>query len=229
MFSGSTKPFFRLGLLVGLAISLAIFIPAGFGQGKTDTNTQYPHVDLDHPEALVGQEVTLVGDVEKIHSSSAFVMEAKDQDTKDHILVISVGSDAHPQGELKEGKPTTATGTIRTLDRAALERDYGPIDFGTTPFEKFDGKPVLIRGPLQTAQLQKEPERPTVTEPVAAAPEPAPTPAPAAQPAVPEQIASANTATELPRTATSLPAIGLVGLLSLLGGIGIQLFRQREN
>jgi len=44
-----------------------------------DTNTQYPHIDLDHPEKYIGQDVTLVRDVDKIHSATAFVMEAKYQ------------------------------------------------------------------------------------------------------------------------------------------------------
>src|SRR5438094_10577104 len=101
MFSGSIKPLSRLGFVIGLVVALTVFGATGFAQdktkGRTDTNTQYPHLDLNHPDQYVGQQVTLVGDVNKIHSSSAFIMEAKDQGTKDHILVIAIAP-AHPEG-----------------------------------------------------------------------------------------------------------------------------------
>jgi len=61
---------------------------------------------------------------------------------------------------------------------------------------------------------------PAEPAPIAAAPEPAPEPAPEA-PA--PQVAAAP---ELPKTASPLPTIGLIGLLSLAGAFGLRLFRR---
>ena len=53
-----------------------------------------------------------------------------------------------------------------------------------------------------------------------AAPEPAPQPEPAAE------VAEVIVAPELPKTASPLPTIGLIGLLSLAGAFGLRLFRR---
>ena len=74
--------------------------------------------------------------------------------------------------------------------------------------------------PVMAARI----EAPIAPEPEPeAAPAPAPEPAPQAEPApapAPQQAA----APELPKTASPLPAIGLIGLLSLAGAFGLRLF-----
>ena len=59
---------------------------------------------------------------------------------------------------------------------------------------------------------------PAEPEPVVSAPEPAPQPAPVTE------EAAVIVAEELPKTASPLPAIGLMGLLSLAGALGLRLF-----
>jgi len=150
---------------------------------------------------------------------------------------------------MKESKPVTATGTIRMFDHAELMQDYPSIQLGSTPVEKFDGKPVLILGELEfaAALMPKttetditvasiEREKPSVTEPEAAVVEPPPTPEPEPQVTrqpettptpTPEQTTTTERTTEnrLPRTASPLVALGLSGLLSLATGLGIRLRR----
>jgi LPXTG-motif cell wall-anchored protein len=64
-------------------------------------------------------------------------------------------------------------------------------------------------------------EQETVIEaPPAVAPPQAPAPAPAPQPVAP--------APELPKTASQVPTIGLIGLLSLACGVGLYLFNRRR-
>jgi hypothetical protein len=147
-----------------------------------------------------------------------------------------------------EGKIVSATGMIRMFDRAALEQEFGTIDFGSAPLDKFKGEPVLVIGARQYAELKQQPEpeqvaavvkeETTITQPVpepevvvpAPAPEPAPIPeaAPEAAPEPqPQEPAAVEPAQEesLPRTASPIPAVGLTGLLSLLVGLGIRVFR----
>jgi len=70
---------------------------------------------------------------------------------------------------------------------------------------------------------------PSAEAPVAAAPPPAPAPEPAAQTSTapaepPRQVAQAP----LPKTASPLPLVGLIGLLSLSAAAGMRLLRRRS-
>ncbi len=69
---------------------------------------------------------------------------------------------------------------------------------------------------------------PTVAPPSTQTPQPPPAiPAPAAQAQAPAPApAPAFNDAELPRTASPLPLVGLIGLLSLVGGLGVRAFRR---
>jgi len=138
-------------------------------------------------------------------------------------------------GEWDEGKLVSATGTICMFDRAALEQQFGTIDWGSAPLDTFEGQPVLVIGAQQyTAMKQRQApeelavviiEEEKVPEPAPAPPpvvEPAPEPAPIPEAAPEPTPAPMET---LPRTASPLSAIGLTGLLSLLAGFGFRKFR----
>jgi hypothetical protein len=117
-----------------------------------------------------------------------------------HLLVVSVEQGGLPSGE-KKGEPITATGMIRNFDQAQFEKDYGKIDFGNAPLAKFENKPVLVIGGHKTAKL----EQPTETT----------------QPETTQEHA-------LPRTASSLPGLGLAGLIALIVGLGVPRFRRQS-
>jgi hypothetical protein len=81
--------------------------------------------------------------------------------------------------------------------------------------ESFALAPVMAPRAEEEAAIAIAPAEPG---PVASAPEPAPEPA--AEPQAPQTAA----APELPKTASPLPTIGLIGLLSLAGALGLRLF-----
>jgi hypothetical protein len=149
------------------------------------------------------------------------------------------------QKGFKKGKIVRATGTVRMFDRAALEQEFGPIDFGSAPLDKFQNKPVLILGAREFAEYQRQqrveqqaavipPQPPAPPSEVPPAPQPeAVTPAqPEAAPpeAAPEQPVqpTPEAPTTLPRTASPIPLLGLSGLLALLLGIGFRLTRSHD-
>jgi hypothetical protein len=86
--------------------------------------------------------------------------------------------------------------------------------------KSFRQVPVVITRTVETTRTIEAP-------PAAVAPEPV-TPIPPA----PEEKPAATTGTlpkKLPHTASPLPLIGLTGLMSLAGGLGLRLFRRRED
>jgi LPXTG-motif cell wall-anchored protein len=91
-----------------------------------------------------------------------------------------------------------------------------PIELDAAPVEALKTAPIVAvdpKGePVELAQVVEPPPAPTV--------EPAAAPAPAAAPVV---VAAA----ELPKTASSLPLIALLGLLTLSAGIALSLFSKR--
>jgi len=91
-----------------------------------------------------------------------------------------------------------------------------PIELNAAPVEALKTAPIVAvdpKGePVELAQLVEPPPAPTV--------EAAAAPAPAAEPVV---VAAA----ELPKTASSLPLIALIGLLTLGAGIGLSLLSKR--
>jgi LPXTG-motif cell wall-anchored protein len=91
-----------------------------------------------------------------------------------------------------------------------------PIELAAAPVEALRTAPIVAvdpKGePVELAQVVEPPPAPTV--------EAAAAPAPAAAPVV---VAAA----ELPKTASSLPLIALIGLLTLSAGIVVSLFSKR--
>src|SRR5262249_3171321 len=88
--------------------------------------------------------------------------------------------------------------------------------------KSFRQVPVVITRTVETTRTIEAPPAPA--PPVAVAPE-APTP-------LPEEKPAATTGTvpkKLPHTASPLPLIGLTSLMSLAGGLGLRLFRRRED
>jgi len=182
---------------------------------------------LDNPGDYLGKQVTLEGEVDHPFGGNTFEMEDdKDLFGEDEILVISVMPEAQADGELEEGNLVTATGEIRCLDRAALESEFGTIDWGTAPVDELEGQPVLVMGAREFAEAHRA--KPVEEQAEVIEPEPMPEPAPAPEPEVviEEEEVEVAPAPELPETATPLPAVGLAGLLSLAVGLGVRLFRR---
>jgi hypothetical protein len=236
----------KYSLLTVVVVGLVFTLPA-VAQKIGASPKQYSHLPtvkqvLNHPDRYIGQELTLDGEVDHVFSPSTFAIE-NDNNLffigEGRVLVVSVWPDARiGRGELKEGKYVEATGTLRWFDRAELEREFGTIDFGTTPMNKFHSKdPVLIMGAREYAAAHRpvEIQQAVVVPPPAPEPEPVieaapPPPPPPVEPApAPEPIVEPPPAPtpqpELPRTATPLPLLALGGLFSLAVSFGMRSFR----
>jgi hypothetical protein len=114
------------------------------------------------------------------------------------------------------------------------EHDRGPVGtsgtFTPLPAEGHDLKLREINVDSASLVPIREPVR---EEPlIHSAPEPAPEAAPAVEPApqapAPPAAAPAPEKPTLPKTASPLPTIGLIGLLSLACGFGLRLFYRRR-
>jgi hypothetical protein len=146
--------------------------------------------------------------------------------------------------DLKEGKLVRASGVVRMFDRAALETEFGTLSVGELPANFDSSRPVLILGAREylaskvvteeeelVAELPEPvaPEIETDTapdmEPVEPEPvEPVEEAAPVEEEPVMEQDTPADTTEteELPRTATGLPLVGLIGFFSTALGLALR-------
>jgi len=238
-----------------------------------------PNTDdiLDYPRLYADRDVTLEGRVDRMYSLTVTTMEDNYDliPSGDRILMISVlpagakvkntaaadGDRPLPivesvellQREFKHGKIIRASGTVRIFDRAALEQEFGPINFGSTPVQTFQNEPVLLIGAREFAAYRdqhkvlqqavvieeeraaviapepvppREPEVERTPQPEALQPEPQPEPQ-ATVPAPPVTPEPENQRpSSLPKTASPIPLIGVIGLLAVAFGLGTRAFRK---
>jgi hypothetical protein len=170
----------------------------------------------------MGKEVTVAWKVDRVYSPNAIGLEKDEK----HLLVIAVKPGAlGDTSAMKRGDPFTATGVVRNFDRTELERQYGTIDFGKSSLHDFDNKPAVVVGAHRAAQLE-QPQTSTVER---EKPSPVTESTPQTEQA-PQAVAPSepkNESTELPRTASPLPLIGLVGFLALMAGLSVPLLRRQ--
>jgi len=224
--SAFCKKFLGIGLLVLFALSATAFIASAQSGQTADVSDV-----AKHPDQYAGKQVTLNWKVDHVYSPTVIGLEKNEE----HLLVIA--PDGFP-GKMKKGDAFKGTGVVRNFDKAALAREYKNVNLGKAPLHKI--KDVLILGTVKSAQLEKpqptviEPEiQPVAPEEQAAAPAPAPAlapePAPAPTPAPVEEAQNDNTPKTLPRTASPIPAIGLLGLLLLMAGVGVRALRRQNG
>jgi len=136
-----------------------------------------------------------------------------------HLFEVEVGSVREPVVVARAAEPVAAPAPVAEaapLPAPAPEvAAPAPAEVAAAP------EPESAAAPVETAAAPEPP--PAVTP----APEPAPAPqtaqqAPAEQP---RQVARA----ELPNTASPLPLVGLIGLLSLAAAFGMRSLRNREE
>lgn len=253
------KQTLQFSVLMVLFAAVVMIVPNVWAHHNTGLNAQDMATVRDilkDPQHYLGETVTLEGEVDHVHSPTAFFME-NDQNILfegSPLLVVSVMRDVRVDGELKEGKLVKATGVVRMFKRDALENEFGPLDWGLISLEDLnkyesEDQPVLVMGTSEFAarrlQQQQQQQLVIVTPPAPITPQPQdrdlgiqtqPAPAPA-EPAIREPVQERETETiiqdddeferdtmpvqRLPRTATPLPLVGLLGLLSLALGFGI--------
>jgi len=193
-----------------------------------------------HPEDYYGKTVTVTGEMHRIFTDNVFTIEDSGF-LRDHdILIISTAPREQVltpvEDSIDPGKDVTVTGVVQPYDRGKLECAYGPLNLESREGHSFTKNPVIIVDRPKTAMVVDMTLEKPVPEPVISAPEsqpvpepqPAPEPPAIAQPA-PEPPAAAEPAPapapveeqqpSLPRTASNLPVLLLVGLLALSGAL----------
>jgi hypothetical protein len=152
---------------------------------------------------------------------------------KDHARRLAA---SQTEGVLTVAGDATGDDAMRTGELARIGRDgqEAAVTAETTTAENTTPAPQTSTAPTptaeQTASAQTQTALPTTTAAESATPAPSAAAPPAAtasaQTTPPSQTAAAETTrTELPRTASLLPLIGLLGLGSLLGA-GVLRFRR---
>ncbi len=200
MFLSNRKPL-HLALLVVTVLILTGFTAFAQSGPRSGRTPDVADIVLN-PDQYVGKRVTVHWKIDHVYSPTTVGLEKNEH----HLLVVSVPPATLATGDMKKGESFTATGIVENFDRAKFEREYGNLDYGKAPLDKFDNKPVLVVTGARSAKLQKpqgaavERQKPSSAEPPPAA---------------------------LPRTASSLPALGFAGLLFLMLGLGLPLLRRQ--
>jgi hypothetical protein len=167
-----------------------------------------------HGECYYGKTVTTEGKIDDTYSDNAFTIKGHGHE----VLVISdsgmCDSVVPLKGEVKEGKPVRITAVVEPFDESKL------CTLGLEGVEKHLSKsPMLMVKKTETAKV----EEPT-TVAVIEMPAPAPPPMPEAAPA-PEPAPAPPAKTELPRTASDVPLVGIGGLFALGVAFAVRRFR----
>lgn len=113
------------------------------------TNTSVETVTED-TRKLIGQTVTVSGEVEEIVGAKAFQMEDKKIFNNDKVLVINATPAAVP---ITEGKDVRVTGVVREFVLAEFEKDYDltwDLDLKQKIEAEYKNKPVIV---AQTTQV----------------------------------------------------------------------------
>jgi hypothetical protein len=147
-------------------------------------------------------------------SVSAVDTDATDIEGLKKGEVTRVTANAEPQSTTSSSTSTTTSTATTTAATTTAPTTAAPTTTAPEP-----AQPPVTTAPATPA--------PTPTEPApTAAPAPA-TPAPSMTASQPEQPVGTSGRTEaLPRTASELPTVGLIGLVALAGAFGVSLARR---
>lgn len=120
-------------------------------------------------------------------------------------------------------EPTTTASTASTTTAPTTSASTSTASTTTAPTTTVATTTApATTAPTTTAPATPEPApTPVVTTPT---PEPAPTPMITTPPSQPEPVGTSGR--ELPRTASELPTVGLIGLIALAGALGVRMVRR---
>ncbi len=138
------------------AIALALFallLPACNAYDREvaapETGTSVERV-ADNPERLIGQTVTVTGEIQEIYSPTTFQIEDKSIFSSDDVMVVNATGAALP---IAEGRNIRITGEVRQFILADFERDYD-LTWDLNTRQKIEAeyrnKPVIV---ARTAQV----------------------------------------------------------------------------
>ena len=194
---------------------------------------------IENQEQYLGKTVTVEGEMHRIFTDHVFTIEDDDFLRDDDVLIISDVPRAQAVDALEDsiepGKDVRVTGFVHKYDKAELECLYGPLNTESREGHSFTKSPVLIVQKLsQVATAAPEPVPAPLPEFEAAEPAPEPAELAPAEPAAAPEAAATPEETDvnqedeaLPATASGIPLIGLLGLLSIASAAGVRYFRMR--
>jgi hypothetical protein len=158
---------------------------------------------IDHKEQYYGKTVTVEGEMHRIFTDRVFTIEDDDLLRDDDVLIISNVPRAQAvvalQDSVDPGKNVRVTGFVHKYDRQELECLYGPLQVESREGHSFTKSPVLIVQRVQAAGAEVPSE------------------------SVPRELAAAEPQ-ELPRTATGMPFVALLGLAAVATAGAIRIF-----
>jgi hypothetical protein len=176
---------------------------------------------IDHQDQYFGKVVTVEGEMHRIFTDRVFTIEDDDLIRDDDVLIISDVPRQQAvvalQNSIEPGKNVRVTGYVHKYNQQELECLYGPLQTESREGHSFTKSPVLIVQRVQAAQAAAPP--PPAPE---QRPEPAPqqTRQPAPEPGATQERVPAPEA--LPRTASDMTLMLLLGSACLLTAVAIR-------
>jgi hypothetical protein len=79
------------------------------------------------PEKFMGQEVTVSGEVDRIESSNAFVLDGPGIFNDDILVVVADEAPGQPKLTLRKDDKLRVTGRVEEMTVARYEEKYGPL------------------------------------------------------------------------------------------------------
>jgi hypothetical protein len=174
---------------------------------------------IDKQDQFIGKVVTVEGEMHRIFSERVFTIEDDDLIRDDDVLIISDVPRQQAvtalENSVEPGKNVRVTGFVHKYNAEELECLYGPLQTESREGHSFTKSPVLIVQKVMAAEAapaQRAPEQLAAVRPQSE------TPARRANTPVDEDR-------ELPRTASGLPLVGLLGVASMIAAMAIRKFR----
>lgn len=102
----------------------------------------------DNPTKLVGQTVTLKGEVDEIVGPRSFRLEGQQLFNNEKVLVINV----NPATPITDDNEVSVTGTVRNFVLAEFEKDYDlqwDLDVKKKIEAEYQNKPVVVAQTVQ--------------------------------------------------------------------------------
>jgi len=171
---------------------------------------------IDKQDQFIGKVVTVEGEMHRIFSDRVFTIEDDDLIRDDDVLIISDVPRQQAvtalENSIDPGKNVRVTGFVHKYNAEELECLYGPLQTESREGHSFTKSPVLIVQKVMAEQAAEPSER-------------APEQLAAVQRETPAQANPVDEDRELPRTASPLPLVGLLGMASMVTAIAIRKFR----
>ena len=125
---------------------------------ETDGNATIEEIS-EGEEVVVGEEVTVRGEVEEVEPGISFTIQEEGLFQGDEVLVINVSDTEIPVGT--EDLPLQITGEVGTLVTADVEEEYG-LDLDPDFYVDYESQPVIFADYMvlspEIEEVSEEPE-----------------------------------------------------------------------